>query len=153
MASVALSIVILRPICHVGWRSASETATRASCSRVHCRNGPPEAVSTTRRTWEAGRPAMHWRIAECSLSTGTISPPCRRAVAITISPATTSVSLFASATRLPAASAARVASSPAAPTTALSTIAASGCVAASTRHSGPTHQPGTLSADWRTSPT
>ena len=53
----------------------------------------------------------------------------------------TRVSLLARATRLPARSAARVASSPAAPTTALTTMSASGCVAASTSTSGPLGQP------------
>ena len=54
----------------------------------------------------------------------------------------TSVSLFASATRFPRESAASVASSPAAPTTALSTMSTSSRAAASTRHSGPTLQSG-----------
>ncbi len=49
----------------------------------------------------------------------------------------TSVSLFANATRFPADNAANVASSPAAPTTAFSTIEASSCMAASTRQDGP----------------
>ena len=53
------------------------------------------------------------------------------------SPAMTSVSLFASATRFPRSSAASVASSPAAPTTALSTMSTSSRVAASTRHAVP----------------
>ena len=57
-------------------------------------------------------------MAECSESTGTISPPASRAAAVASWPATTSVSLLASATRFPARSAASVASSPAAPTTA-----------------------------------
>ena len=67
---------------------------------------------------------MHWRIALCSLSTGTSSPPPRCAAPVTRSPPMTSDSLFASATRLPRSSAASVASSPAAPTTAFSTISA-----------------------------
>ena len=49
----------------------------------------------------------------------------------------TRLSLLASATRLPAWSAASVASSPAAPTTALTTMSTSGSVAASTSTSGP----------------
>ena len=49
----------------------------------------------------------------------------------------TRLSLLASATRFPALSAARVASSPAAPTTAFTTMSTSGLVAASTSTSGP----------------
>ena len=43
------------------------------------RKGPPDAVRMSRRTSAGRRPARHCRIAECSLSTGTISPPPRRA--------------------------------------------------------------------------
>ena len=152
-ASVALSTVILRPMLHVGCCSASASVARSRRSRGHVRNGPPDAVSTRRRTSCPGRPAMHCRMAECSLSTGTSSPPPSRAAACASSPATTSVSLFASATRLPARSAARVASSPAAPTTALSTMSASGRVAASTRQSVPVHQPSSAPAVAPPSPT
>ena len=54
-ASVALSTVILRPMLHVGCRSASATVARSSCSRVQPRNGPPDAVMMSRRT-SLGRP-------------------------------------------------------------------------------------------------
>ena len=57
--------------------------------------------------------------------------------AATSSPAMTSDSLLASATRLPARSAASVASSPAAPTSAFTTMSTSGWVAASSSTSGP----------------
>src|SRR3989475_323370 len=87
------------------------------------------------------RPARHCRTALCSESTGTISPPPSRAACATSSPAITSVSLFASATRLPARNAASVASSPAAPTMPLTTILTSGCVAASTRQALPFPRP------------
>ena len=60
-----------------------------------------------------------------------------RAARVTSSPAITRVSLFAKATRLPARSAASVASSPAAPTIPFTTICTSGRVAASTRQCGP----------------
>jgi hypothetical protein len=42
LASVALSTVILRPIDHVGWLSASATVAPARRSAGHVRNGPPE---------------------------------------------------------------------------------------------------------------
>src|SRR3954447_8725090 len=54
--SVAESIVILPPIAHVGWRSASSTVTPASSARVRPRNGPPLAVSTSFSTVPAPWP-------------------------------------------------------------------------------------------------
>jgi hypothetical protein len=46
-------------------------------------------------------PTRHWNMAECSLSTGIIGALFSEDVFITISPATTSVSLLASATVFP----------------------------------------------------
>src|SRR5437016_5637288 len=68
--SVAESIVTLGPIAHVGWRraSAGPTVSRASAGRR--RKGPPDAVSQRRATSWRARPSRHWKIAECSLSTG-----------------------------------------------------------------------------------
>ncbi len=48
--NVAESTVIFGPIAQVGWARASATVTWASCSGENVRNGPPLAVSTTRRT-------------------------------------------------------------------------------------------------------
>ena len=49
--SVAESIVILRPICHVGWRSASPGVdARQRLGGRWSRNGPPDAVRIRRRT-------------------------------------------------------------------------------------------------------
>ena len=48
--SVAESIVILPPIAHVGCLSACSTVTSSSSARVRPRNGPPEAVMTSRST-------------------------------------------------------------------------------------------------------
>ena len=106
-------------------------------SASHPRNGPPDAVKMRRRRSPSGLPPMHCNTALCSESTGTISPPPSRAACCTRSPAITNVSLLASATLLPAFKAAIVASSPAAPTTALTTMSTSGWVAASTRQSAP----------------
>ena len=47
---VAESIEIFWPMFQVGCLSAWAGVAAAICSRVHCRNGPPEAVSTSRRT-------------------------------------------------------------------------------------------------------
>ena len=122
---------------HVGWRRASSGVAAAARSFVQVRNGPPEAVRMRRASSVRGRPVRHCSTALCSESTGTISPPPSRAARVTSSPAMTRVSLLARATRLPARSAASVASSPAAPTMPFTTIRTSGRVAASTRHSDP----------------
>ncbi len=60
-------------------------------------------------------------MAECSLSTGRICVPRERASSMMSGPATTSVSLLARATILPASRAAHVPRSPTAPTIALKT--------------------------------
>ena len=136
LASVALSTVILLPMRQVGWLSASSTVARATCAASHSRNGPPDAVRISRASSPLC-PVTHCSTALCSESTGTTSPPPCRAASATRSPAMTSDSLLASATRLPARSAASVASSPAAPTSALITMSTSGCSAASSSTSTP----------------
>ena len=86
------------------------------------RKGPPEAVRTTRGDL-LGRsvPPGTGRCAECSLSTGSSSPPPRFWAASASSPAATRLSLLASASVTPCSSAHRVARQPAKPTTAFST--------------------------------
>ena len=76
-------------------------------------------------------------MAECSESTGTISAPKRSAASITSSPAQTRVSLLARAMRFFSLMAASVGFSPTIPTTAVTTISASGNIAASSSPSGP----------------
>src|SRR5207245_1692016 len=73
----------------------------------------------------------------CPAPAGPTPPPPARPASVTRSPAITRASLLASATRLPARSAASVASRPAAPTIAFTTLPTSGCVAASTRQAFP----------------
>src|SRR5581483_9062743 len=136
-ANVALSTVIFLPMRHVGCFRASSIVACANFSFDHPRNGPPDAVITSRLTSLGARDPMHCNIAECSLSTGTISPRPSAAARLTKSPAMTSVSLLASATRLPACNAASVASKPAAPTTAFNTMSTSFRVAASIRQDAP----------------
>ena len=82
-------------------------------------------------------PIRHWKIAECSESTGIISTPCFCASSITSSPAHTSVSLLARPMRFPVRIAASVGFSPTMPTTAVITQSASAMVAASIRPSSP----------------
>ena len=48
---VAESIVILRPISHVGCCSAWAGVAARMASGAQLRNGPPEAVRMRRRTW------------------------------------------------------------------------------------------------------
>ena len=76
-------------------------------------------------------------MAECSESTGTISAPYVSAASITSWPAQTSVSLLARAMRFFSRMAARVGRRPTMPTTAVTTVSASGQTAASSRASGP----------------
>jgi len=47
--SVAESMVILRPICQVGWLRASDTPACSIRSMGQSRKGPPEAVRVIRR--------------------------------------------------------------------------------------------------------
>ena len=96
---VALSTVIFLPICHFGCASASLTVAFFISSTDLCKKGPPEAVIINLSTCEIS--FMHWWIAQCSLSTGIIFTPCFFASLITISPAITRVSLFASAIFMP----------------------------------------------------
>ena len=85
------------------------------------RNGPPEAVSTSRSTVPGCSPPISWKSAECSESTGSRRAPVPSASAVVSSPPITRLSLLASATSIPAPSAATVGPSPAAPTIPLST--------------------------------
>ncbi len=70
---VALSMVIFAPMLQFGWRTARSGVTSRVCSSVQPRNGPPEPVRRMRRSSLLSRPARHWKIAECSESTGRIS--------------------------------------------------------------------------------
>ena len=121
--SVAESTEIFGPIDHLGWATACSGVTASSSARLRPRNGPPEAVRVIARTPRCMRPSgRHWKMALCSLSIGITSAPASRAEAITSSPASTRDSLLASSRRLPDRAAARVESSPAAPTIAATTV-------------------------------
>src|SRR3712207_366697 len=135
--SVAESTVILPPIAHVGWRSASSTVTPSSSSRVRPRNGPPDAVRTSLVTVPGRSEARSWCSAECSESTGMTAAPVASASAMTRSPPTTSDSLLASARSMPSPSVATVGPSPAEPTSAFSTRSAPDSITRRTSPSGP----------------
>ena len=112
-------VVMTRPIEEFGCASACSGVTAASSARERPRNGPPLAVTTSRRTSSARPPRRHWAMAECSLSTGTICPAA--ASALTSGPPMMSDSLLARAKVVPARSAASVGSSPIAPVMPLTT--------------------------------
>ena len=120
LTSVAELIEITGPMDQVGWASACSGVTSRSRSADQPRNGPPDAVSTRRRTSSARPPRRHCASAECSLSTGTIWPGA--ASLVTSGPPMMRDSLLASASVLPASSAASVGRSPTAPVMPLSTM-------------------------------
>ena len=121
--SVAESTEILRPMTQFGWAHAASGVTAASCSRGVARNGPPEAVSSTRLRPGGATPGRaaagrHWKMALCSLSIGSRVAPALRTASRSSGPAITIDSLLASSSLLPARAAASVERSPAAPTIA-----------------------------------
>ena len=137
--SVAESTVIFGPIRQVGWAGPLRRLRRRNCVSFRPRNGPPLPVSTTRSTagGDSRRSPGRWRCARCP--PGGVGPARRFARSMTSCPATTSVSLFASATVLPASRAAQVYSSPAAPTMAETTTSTSGaCTRRATSSDGRT---------------
>src|SRR5260221_4602992 len=135
--SVAESIVTFGPIRQVGWRSASSAVIEPNVPSARSRNGPPDAVIATRFTRAMSTPLRHCQRAQCSLSTGRSRFPAPPLAARTRWPPTTRTSLFARATSLPAASAARVGRRPAIPGVATSTRSTSSAVASATRSSPP----------------
>ena len=105
-----------------GCLRASAAVMRSSSAAGTSRKAPPEAVSTNRFTDEGISPTRHWKMAECSESTGMTGARHRFASAMTSSPATTRVSLLARAIFLPARTAASVGARPAKPTMADTTV-------------------------------
>ncbi len=83
---VAESIEIFGPIFHVGCASASSTVIAPNVWRSRWRSGPPEPVSTMRRTSSRVPHRSAWWMALCSESIGRISAPVDRADAIRSSP-------------------------------------------------------------------
>src|SRR6056297_78868 len=131
--SVLESTVIFGPMLHVGWARAASTVTSASSAAERPRNGPPLAVSSSRCTSRSAATddRRHWWSAQCSLSTGTSSAPGRARSGCTTGPAAIRLSLFASASRLPARNVSIVIASPANPTTPFTTTSAPSTTAAS----------------------
>ena len=115
-------MVILCPMCHLGCFKASLLVTCAICSAVNFRNGPPDAVKMIFSIGLSPSPTKHWKIAECSESTGIIGVRYSRARRLMRSPATTNVSLLAKAMVLWASIARIVGFNPEYPTIAVTTI-------------------------------
>ena len=124
LSMVAQSTVIFAPMRQVGWRSTSSTLAFSISSAVRSRRAPPEAVRMRWRTGLPSRARRHWKMAECSLSTGRSSRFSARARSMTRSPPATNASLLASSTRSQQESAAQTLLSPAMPTTAQSASSA-----------------------------
>ena len=115
-------MVILAPIDQLGCLRASAFVAVVICSFVQERKGPPEAVRcifSSLFPWAASR---HWKMAECSESTGRMGALQARERSMTREPAATRVSLLARAMILPASMAARVGRKPLKPTMAATTI-------------------------------
>ena len=128
---VAESIVIFAPMLQFGCASACSRVMPRISSIFLPKNGPPEAVS---RILSIGLPfaaCTHWKIAECSESTGRMRTPYCFAALITRPPAHTSVSLFASAMSLPALIPSIVGRIPIIPTTAVTRMSVWGIRASS----------------------
>ena len=132
---VAESIVIFGPIFQVGCASASSTVIASKRrERPAAGTGPPEAVSTSRR--DLGRRPAAQRLVDravLGVHRDDLRAARLRGREDRAPRATTSVSLFASASRLPAAAAAYAERRPSAPTRPPTTTSASGCDAASSR--------------------
>ena len=99
---VAESIVIFAPMVQRGCFKACSLVTERICSFVKPRNGPPDAVRMMRRKGLPALPCRHWKIAECSLSTGRKSTPYLLTASMMRLPPATSVSLLANAMAFPA---------------------------------------------------
>mmetsp|Transcript_13347 Transcript_13347/g.49945 ORF Transcript_13347/g.49945 Transcript_13347/m.49945 type:complete len:234 (-) Transcript_13347:124-825(-) len=117
--------------------AGSSFAHRSISSCDTSRNAPPEAVRMIRLRAFSGRPWMHWKIAECSLSAGKIFTPCFTARGTIHGPPAMRVSLFARQMFFPASIAATVGGNPAHPTIPVTTLSTSLCLATSTIPFGP----------------
>ena len=121
---LALAMVILAPIVHVGCFKASSGVTSPNDAHVRSLNAPPEAVMIS-RDGSLTSPSRHCQIAEGSLSIGRMVAPPASAVSINRLPDITITSLFARPSVLPACSAAIEVGKPTHPTVAAITISTS----------------------------
>ena len=137
--SVAESMVIFAPMFHVGWRNASAAVTVSNCSWEYLRKGPPEQVSNILSISFRSSPTRHWKMAECSLSTGRMGAWCSCASWSISSPATTNVSLLARHIFFPALMARMVEGRPAKPTIEANTMSMGAASTISSRALSPAY--------------
>ena len=131
-------MVILAPMFQLGWRRASSFFLSFSSPAFIPKKGPPEAVSRILvRDLALSASCRHWKMAECSLSTGSSLTPCCSTAWVTRCPPVTRLSLLARARSWPLSMAAREAPNPAMPTTLFSTTSGPCMAASSRRPSGP----------------
>ena len=135
---VALSMVIFAPMFQLGCRRASALVLPRSSSVFIPKKGPPEAVSRIFvRLLALSLSCKHWKMAECSLSTGSSLTPCFATACVTRCPPVTRLSLLARARSWPLSMAARLAPRPAMPTTLFSTTSGPSIAARVFSPSGP----------------
>ena len=131
-------MVILAPIFQLGCFRASDLVLPRSSSVFMPKNGPPEAVSRILvRLGALSLSCRHWKMAECSLSTGSSFTPCFAAACVTRWPPVTRLSLLARARSCPLSMAHRLAPRPAMPTTLFSTTSGPSSAASCFSPSGP----------------
>ena len=130
--------MILAPMFQLGCFRASALVLPRSSSVFIPKNGPPEAVSRILvRLLALSLSCKHWKMAECSLSTGSSLTPCFATACVTRWPPVTRLSLLASARSWPLSMEVRLAPRPAIPTTLFSTTSGPSIAASSLRPSGP----------------
>ena len=129
--------MILAPMLQLGCFRACSGPIFSISSAFLPKNGPPDAVSSSRSISPSLLPCRHWKMALCSESTGMMATPFSAAKRFTSSPAHTSDSLLANASVLPASMAATVGFRPEMPTAALSTRSLSASAATRQTPSSP----------------
>ena len=131
-------MVILAPMFQLGCLRASALVLVRSSSVFMPKNGPPDAVSRILvRLGALSLSCRHWKMAECSLSTGSSFTPCCATARVTRWPPVTRLSLLARARSWPLSMAVRLAPRPAMPTTLFSTTSGPSSAASCRRPSGP----------------
>ena len=140
---VAESMVIFAPMFQLGCLRASALVLPRSSSVFIPKKGPPDAVSRILvRLGALSLSCRHWKMAECSLSTGSSFTPCFATACVTRWPPVTRLSLLARARSCPLSIAHRLAPRPAMPTTLFSTTSVPSSAASCLSPSGPTSNRG-----------
>ena len=112
---VALSTEIFAPMRKLGCATACSGVALPMAARLQSRKGPPDAVMISLATRWIRVGSSTWKMAECSESTGMITPPAALAASSKAGPAQTRLSLLARPITAPVFTAARVGARPAEP--------------------------------------